>query len=205
MSSSAVGGSGGAGTNAYSAWFTALGQFGISGYIAGGGGGGSSTTAGSAGAGGGGAGGGSTSRAGANGAANTGGGGGGASYDGNPYAGGNGGSGLIVVKFAEYLPASTISSPSYSGAIYKGVTKVLTVTLNAPGKVTFYANKKRIPGCIAVATTGSSPSYSASCNWKPATRSFIEVTATFTPTNIAQGIVTSQAIKPNVDKRSTTR
>jgi hypothetical protein len=128
MTTSSFGGAGGAGINVYASWFTALGQFGVSGYIAGGGGGASSTTAGSGGSGGGGAGGGSTTRAGTNGTANTGGGGGGGSYDGNAYVGGNGGSGLIIFRFTADGPATINTSSNIS--IYETTTAVTTLTAN---------------------------------------------------------------------------
>jgi hypothetical protein len=126
MNTSSVGGAGGAGINVYASWFTALGQFGVSGFIAGGGGGASSTTAGNGGSGGGGAGGGSTTRAGANGTANTGGGGGGGSYDGASYVGGNGGSGLIVFRFTADGPATINTSANIS--IYETTTAITTLT-----------------------------------------------------------------------------
>ena len=128
MTSSAVGGSGGAGISVYSSWFTAIGQFGVSGFIAGGGGGASSTTAGGGGTGGGGAGGGSTTRAGTNGTTNTGSGGGGGSYDGASYVGGNGGSGLIIFRFSADGPATINTPPSIS--IYETTTAITTLAAN---------------------------------------------------------------------------
>jgi hypothetical protein len=128
MTTSNIGGSGGAGINVYASWFTALGQFGVSGYIAGGGGGASSTTAGNGGSGGGGAGGGSSRRAGTNGTANTGGGGGGGSYDGTAYVGGNGGSGLIIFRFTADGPATINTSASIS--VYETTTAIVTLSAN---------------------------------------------------------------------------
>lgn len=128
MTTSAVGGNGGSGTNAFSAWFTAIGQFGVGGYIAGGGGGGSSGTAGAAGSGGGGVGGGSSSRAGGNATANTGGGGGGASYSSGSFVGGNGASGLIIFKFLSDGPATILTSSSIS--VYETSTAIATLSAN---------------------------------------------------------------------------
>jgi hypothetical protein len=128
MNTSNIGGTGGAGINVYASWFTALGQFGVNGYIAGGGGGASSTTAGNGGSGGGGAGGGSSKRAGTNGTANTGSGGGGGSYDGAAYVGGNGGSGLIIFRFEADGPATINTSANIS--IYETTTAITTLTAN---------------------------------------------------------------------------
>lgn len=58
---------------------------------------------------------------------------------------------------------------------------VITATIGGgvPGKLTFYNNGKRIPGCIALLITGSS----STCNWKPSTIGASLVSATFTPNN----------------------
>ncbi len=128
MTTSNIGGAGGAGINVYASWFTAIGQFGVSGYIAGGGGGASNTTAGSGGSGGGGAGGGSSTRAGTNGTANTGSGGGGASYNGSGFTGGSGGSGLIIIRFTADGPATINTSASIS--VYETTTAIATLSAN---------------------------------------------------------------------------
>ena len=203
--SSVAGGAGGAGTNAFSAWFIAIGQFGVNGYIAGGGGGGSSSTAGAAGSGGGGVGGGSTVRNGSAGTANTGSGGGGTSYTGSGEVAGAGGSGLIIFKFAEYVGPAVISAPSVSGTIYKGVTKQVTVTIDSAGKVVFYIDGKKIPSCIKVATTGSSPNFTATCNWKPSLHGSHSLSARIYPTNAAQTVQVSPNKEVYIYKRVTTR
>ena len=51
----------------------------------------------------------------------------------------------------------------------KGVRANITISVNIAGKATFSIYGKRIPGCIKVATQGSSPSITATCAWKPAT------------------------------------
>lgn len=205
MTSSGVGGNGGTGTNFFASWFTAIGQFGSSGYIAGGGGGGANTTAGTGGSGGGGKGGGNTNYAGTDGGANTGGGGGGASYNGACYAAGAGGTGLIIFKFAEIVLPAVINTPSLSGTIYKGMTTAITVTMDSPGKVRFIIDNKRIPACLSVQTTGTSPNFSATCNWKPPTKGFHYITAILTPSNLSQSAKTSVAKVIYVVARSTNR
>jgi hypothetical protein len=54
---------------------------------------------------------------------------------------------------------------------------------DAPGKVTVLANGKRIPGCINIALTGSSPNYSAQCQYKPASRGNVILVAQVTPSD----------------------
>lgn len=299
MTTSGVGGNGGSGTNAFSSWFTAIGQFGVGGYIAGGGGGGSTSTAGTGGSGGGGVGGGSSARAGGNAIANTGGGGGGASYSGAAYIGGNGGSGIIIFKFLSDGPAtiltptsisiyetataiatlsanetvtwtiisgvdsltaslsganlsfvslrdyeapldsgannvynftiratdsgnnttdlalavtvldsfenSTISINAFAGNLYKGVTTPFSVSVNNPGKMRFFMDGRRIANCLAVPTTGTYPSYSATCSWKPTSTNRHTVYVTFTPYGANFSSISTTPREVFVYKRATTR
>jgi len=128
MTTSGVGGSGGAGTNQFASWFTAIGQYGVNGYIGGGGGGGSGTTAGASGAGGGGVGGGNTSYPGGNATANTGGGGGGAGYGGQARSGGIGADGLIIFRFLADPPATIATNASLN--VYETTTAITTLTAN---------------------------------------------------------------------------
>jgi hypothetical protein len=53
---------------------------------------------------------------------------------------------------------------------------VLKITMGSAGKVTFYANGRRIPGCVKVAATTL-----ASCSYMPTTHGGIKLTAEVTP------------------------
>lgn len=88
------------------------------------------------------------------------------------------GSGYIRISFPQAVLAA-LQSLTYSGEIIKGTSVTLTATLNAPGKVRFLVNSKRVAGCINVLTTGSGP-YSATCNWKPSNSSQSLLTLEFT-------------------------
>jgi hypothetical protein len=142
---------------------------------------------GDGGAGGGGAGGACLNTA-TSGSANTGGGGGGgglAYITGNSNTqgvGGKGGSGIVILRYAPDTTTS-LGALTLSGASYKGITQSLSVTVNTPGRVRFFMDGKRIPNCISVATTGTAPNFTATCNWKPSTSNRHVLTATFTPTD----------------------
>lgn len=202
---SSTGGAGGAGTSAFSSWFTAIGQFGVNGFIAGGGGGGTSTTRGLGGAGGGGSGADQTNTSAGNGVANTGSGGGGATYISSALPGGNGGSGLIIFKFAEVVFPANINTPTVSSVVSKGISAIITVTMDSPGRVEFFWGNKSIGGCISVATTGTSPNFTASCNWRPTVSGTAFIKATLKPSNSAQAAVTSGAKSVTINKRTTRR
>jgi hypothetical protein len=99
------------------------------------------------------------------------------------------------------LLTTAVSLTSLASAIFRTSTPI-TATASTSGKVTFYANGKRIPGCINVATASISP-YTATCNWKSAQHSPTPITATFTPNLGLQS--TASAIKPIVSSRSGNR
>lgn len=114
-----------------------------------------------------------------------------------------GSSGVVMLRYMVQL-TSTISLNSLSEIQTKGQTIQLSATASESGKVYFYANAKRIAGCIALQTSGS-PSFSATCNWKPTVSSTYQVSASFTPTNAAVLSSSSQQINLFVKKRTTTR
>lgn len=75
-----------------------------------------------------------------------------------------------TVLFARWLINATLSIPQSSGATYR-TTNTLTLTIGAPGKYTFYASGKRIPGCINM--TGNPPTLI--CYWKPSMQGQINI------------------------------
>ncbi len=96
---------------------------------------------------------------------------------------------------------TTVALSGGSSAIFRTATSI-TATASTVGKVTFFANSKKIPGCINVATAASSP-FTAICSWKPAQHSPPTLTAKFTPTTGLPS--TATAIKPIVTARSNNR
>jgi hypothetical protein len=56
--------------------------------------------------------------------------------------------------------------------------------VSAPGRVTFFANGKRIPGCISISTV-TSASITATCSYKPAARGALQLSATLAPSDTA--------------------
>jgi VCBS repeat-containing protein len=88
----------------------------------------------------------------------------------------------VTITISDVNESSTLGSPSVSGAIYKGVTTAITVTSNSAGKVRFFVSGKRIPNCLAVPTSGSGSTFTATCSWKPAVQNKQYLTASITPT-----------------------
>jgi hypothetical protein len=97
------------------------------------------------------------------------------------------------VTFSLSLPNNTIQA-------YKGVKLTLTAATSQAGKITFYADGKKIPGCISLVTSIGNKT----CDWKPASRRNVTITATYTPTSILYLSAVAQ-INVGVSQRSTFR
>jgi hypothetical protein len=111
----------------------------------------------------------------------------------------------VTITVSNLNESGIASTPSISGTPYKGISIATTVSVNAPGKVRFFLNGKRIANCLAVSTSGSGSTYTATCNWRPTVTGRQSITATLTPTSNTFTAVTSPALSTWVFKRSTTR
>jgi hypothetical protein len=111
----------------------------------------------------------------------------------------------VTITVTNVNESGTASAPSISGTPFKGISIATTVTVNAAGKVRFFLNGKRIANCLAVSTTGSGSTHTATCNWRPTVTGRQSLTATLTPTSNTFSSVTSPALSTWVLKRSTRR
>jgi hypothetical protein len=68
------------------------------------------------------------------------------------------------------------------------------------GKVTFFWNAKRIPGCINKAATTS-----ASCIWRPTVSGRWNISATLIPTNLSFSTSNSSPLTVDIGRRTGTR
>jgi hypothetical protein len=116
--------------------------------------------------------------------------------------GGAGADGVVIIRYAI---SSYVAAPTYSGDLTKGTLESVTVTVNATGKVRFFFDGKRIPGCISVSTTGTAPNLIATCNWKPSVSGSHQVHATFTPADSNIASINSGKISIFVLRRTNTR
>ncbi len=100
---------------------------------------------------------------------------------------------------------TSISAPTVSGTINKGIPTTITVTMNVAGTVRFFVGGKRISTCKARATSGSYPNTSATCSWRPPITGRQVLTATLTPTDNTFSASTSAVTVVQVARRSTPR
>ena len=117
-------------------------------------------------------------------------------------SGGAGADGIVIIRYAI---SSYVATPTYSGEITKGILESVTVTVNATGKIRFFFDGKRIPGCVSVSTTGTAPNLIATCNWKPSVSGRHQVHATFTPADSNIASINSGKISIFVLRRTNTR
>ena len=111
----------------------------------------------------------------------------------------------LTVTITNVNENSNIGAPTVSGTINKGVATTITVTSDVAGKVRFFVGGKRISNCLARSTTGSSPSFTATCSWKPPVTGRQSLTARITPTNSSFTTATSETTSIWVVRRSNSR
>jgi hypothetical protein len=101
--------------------------------------------------------------------------------------------------------APTIGSPTISGTPNKGVSGAIVLNVGAAGFVRFYVDGKRIAGCLKVATAGTSPNFTATCNWKAPAKGLHQITADFTSTDPTYTNTKSLTSSVQVVKRTNLR
>jgi hypothetical protein len=124
-------------------------------------------------------------------------------YGTDPTVGG--GSGAAGVATFRYTLSSAINAPTYSGTINKGTLESVTVFVIIPDRVRFFIDGKRIPGCLAVNTTGNTPTITATCTWKPSVTGLRSVYAVLTPSDGTTTGATSARTALQVIKRASTK
>jgi hypothetical protein len=83
---------------------------------------------------------------------------------------------------------------------FKGIANNLTITSSGLGKVTVFANGKKIPGCIS-----RQISTSILCQWKPAIQGSVVLRTLFTPLDLGAYLPATTEIRATVVKRNTRR
>jgi hypothetical protein len=95
-----------------------------------------------------------------------------------------GGSATRVNAFTYAVPASVAQiSISVAARTYFRTVAAIVATSDSPGKITFYAYGKSIPGCKAIVATTSGSNYMATCSWKPNIHGVTQLSASITPSN----------------------
>jgi hypothetical protein len=102
----------------------------------------------------------------------------------------------FTLAVSEQLVA-TISVSIGTNPAAKGTANTIVATISAAGKVQFYIDGKRVPGCVSVRGTTS-----VTCNWKPVMSGKVTVQAKLTPTNGSIPAVTSTPLQVSIGRRT---
>lgn len=105
----------------------------------------------------------------------------------------------LYAMWSTNVPSSVSLSQIATEVIFRGVVSV-QVTVEQPGKVTFFNNGKRISGCISKPVVTS-----YTCSWRPDRHGANIVTATLLPTESGYARVTSSPRNLGAAKRTGSR
>jgi hypothetical protein len=105
----------------------------------------------------------------------------------------------FTLAVSEQLVA-TISVSIGTNPAAKGTANTIIATISAAGKVQFFIDGKRVPGCLAVRGTTS-----ATCNWKPSRIGAAIIKATLKPTNGSIPTISSTPLQVSVGRRTGAR
>jgi hypothetical protein len=111
----------------------------------------------------------------------------------------------LKITVTDVLESGILSVPSLSAAPQKGRAVTITITSDAPGKIRFFVAGKKIPNCLAQSTSGTYPSFTATCQWKPANLGYQSLRGTLTPSNLSIGQSSSPQATFLVTRRSNNR
>jgi hypothetical protein len=118
---------------------------------------------------------------------------------------GNAGTQAITITVTDVVDTSAFNSFALAGSVTTATFRItiqITANVTVAAKITFRANNNRIPGCINVRTTGTSPNIVAVCNWKPSRRGPLTLTAAATPTGAGISSASATPIRVLVGNRT---
>jgi len=116
----------------------------------------------------------------------------------------NAGTQAITITVTDIVDTSSITSFMLNGSVTTASYRTaiaIKAYVTVSSKVTFKANNVRIPGCINVRTTGTSPNILATCSWKASRRGNITLSATAAPTSAGISGSNATPLKVYVSKR----
>ena len=111
----------------------------------------------------------------------------------------------LTVTVTNLNEVPQLGIPIITGPSSKGTVSTITISLNTPGRLRFFANGKRIPNCLTRATVGSYPSVTGTCPWRPAVTGPNVITVQIFPADASFSSTTSSRLQVWVLKRSGTR
>ena len=111
----------------------------------------------------------------------------------------------LSVTVTDVVEIASIAAPTVAPTLFKGVTANISATSDFPGRVRFFIDGKRIPGCLSVATVGSAPTAVATCTFKPTMMGVHKISALITPTNNGITPALSANVTVTISRRTALR
>lgn len=109
--------------------------------------------------------------------------------------------GSYLLQSGSVISTSTTSLSAGPGTFRATTAITATLTPNTGGRVTFYANGKRIGGCVSILATSGSQT----CQWKPTGRGSIQITARYVPSDSSYKASWSAPIQVLIANRASLR
>jgi hypothetical protein len=109
------------------------------------------------------------------------------------------GNGYVTITYSNVLGVTNLSI-SLAGSVTqaeKNKAIIITATVDQVGRISFFADGKRISGCSNLTVSGSTKI----CNWKPAIHKQVTLTARIVPTSSAYATASS-SINVQVARRT---
>lgn len=132
------------------------------------------------------------------------GGGGGGSYNNGAnqinVAANNAATGSVTISLLITSTTTSIALAGNANVASKGNAIVITATVDQPGRVTFYANGKKVASCINKVAASTS----ATCAWRPTVQGIVRIYAQLAPIN-GYTASTSQILTVTINRRTTPR
>ena len=120
-------------------------------------------------------------------------------------AGNSPGSFNFNFTITDVAESARVGTPTLSATAAKSVPVTISVTSDVAGKADFYANGKRIGGCINLSTSGTSPNITAQCSWKPTVMAPTTIYARLRPTSTSYSATNSSSITVLPARRTSLR
>jgi hypothetical protein len=111
----------------------------------------------------------------------------------------------VQIYVGDSVTIGTINQPTYVGQLSKGLSTTLTSTTNGAGRVTFYYKRKRIAGCVKRNAVDISGTFTATCNFKPATSGLGQIYAEYAPADSSYTAASSSTVTIQISRRSNRR
>jgi hypothetical protein len=109
------------------------------------------------------------------------------------------GNGYVTISYSNVTPTITLSTAGSTQRASKGQNLLLTSNINMSARVTFFADNKKIGGCVSIFSIAGN----VTCTWKPTVQKAVRLTAVMSQNGTV--IASSPSVLVAVGMRTGTR